>query len=352
MLCQLPRVKSLIALLLAVCATQSALAATDTAQGAGATFPAPIYSAWAEAYRRETGNDVRYLAVGSGVGIERIRSHQVDFGATDVPLSKSELQQAHLLQFPAVIGGVVPVINLPGIKSGALKLSRAVLSDIYLGKIRRWDAPAIAQLNPQIRLPKQNITVVHRSDVSGTTFLWSGYLSGAPSEWQSKFGAHPALTWPTGVGGVGNEGVASYVQRTRASLGYVEYAYATQHRLSYVEIDDDKGTFVLPERDSFEAATFSARWNTTESQYDAQSANKAAGWPITGASYILVRTDPDAPDRTRAVLDFFHWAFLHGKQIATSFDYVSLPEITVTNIESAWQEQIRDPDGNPIWRRR
>jgi phosphate transport system substrate-binding protein len=329
-----------------------ACASETPVYGAGATFPAPIYSSWAVEYRRATGDEVRYEALGSGIGIERLKNHKVDFGATDYPLSSGDLQGGQLLQFPAIIGGVVPVVNINGIESGALKLSGRVLGNIYLGKITRWDDPAIAKLNPAIKLPRQNITVVHRSDSSGTTYLWSGYLSGSHAEWREKFGTHPDLIWPVGVGGVGNEGVASYVQRTRASLGYVEYTYARQHHLSYVSVDNGQGGFLLPSRQSFESAARSAHWDKVRGQYEVAGASQGAEWPITGASYILVRAPPNSPAEAHAVLEFFSWAFAHGAPIAKSLDYVSLPDAVIGDIESAWEEKFRDAGGRPVWTRR
>jgi len=320
--------------------------------GVGATFPAPVYSAWAMEYRRTSGNEVRYEALGSGVGIERVRNREVDFGASDYPLSADDLQTAELLQFPAIVGGVVPVVNVNGIESGSLKLSGLILANIYLGRITRWDDAAIVKLNPAIKLPRQNITVVHRSDASGTTYLWSGYLSGAHPEWRERFGTHPDLNWPVGVGGVGNEGVASYVQRTRASLGYVEYAYARQHHLSYVSVDNSQGTFLLPSRRSFELAVRSAHWNKIQSRYEISSAAQDGQWPITGASYILVSAQPNSSTRTHAVLEFFSWAFSHGAPIAESMDYVCLPSDVTADTEDAWVDGLRDSSGEPVWTRR
>jgi phosphate transport system substrate-binding protein len=270
--------------------------------GAGATFPAPVYLAWAAQYRRVTGVEVHYDAVGSGAGMDRIKSGRVDFGATDVPLTISELEQAHLTQFPAVIGGVVPVVNIPGIKSGALRLSGEVLAHIYLGDIKRWDDPAIVALNPRIPLPKQNITVVHRRDASGTTYIWTDYLSRSLPKWRAIWGARLEIPWTVGVAGIGNDGIASYVQHTRAALGYVEFEYAEQHRLSTVSVDDGHGVFLEPSRDSFAAPE--------------------SPWPITGTSYILVAKAAGAPGRICGALLFFDWALTEGAAIAKGLNYV------------------------------
>jgi phosphate transport system substrate-binding protein len=314
----------------------AAVATTTTeVHGIGATFPAPVYAAWAEEYRRETGVTVRYDALGSGAGIRAMREGGrqgggeggFDFGGTDIPLTASELQSAGLLQFPVVIGGIVPVVNMRGIKAGALKLSGRVLGDIYLGRISRWNDPAIAALNPAIALPSENITVVHRSDSSGSTFLWSSYLAESHPDWHARQGAHAELAWPVGVGGAGNEGVAAYVDRTRASLGYVEYQYAKQHRLSYVSVDDKSGKFVVPSRATFESQS----------------------WPLTAASYILLKTSPSSAAQSLAVLKFLSWALEHGAQTARKLNYVPLSAAAATATEHRWAEEIRDSAGRPIF---
>jgi len=283
--------------------------------GAGATFPAPVYAKWAEAYKAATGISIRYDAVGSGEGIARIRNREVDFGATDVPLTGAELDAAHLEQFPGVIGGVVPVVNIAGVKPGALKLTGAVLAEIYLGHARKWNDKAIADLNPDIALPRSNITVAHRGDASGSSFLWTSYLSDASPEWKSTVGAGTHVAWPAGVAGVGNEGVASYVQRTRFSLGYVEYAYAKAHRLSDAALLDKDGNAVQASADAF----------------------RATRWPITGASFILV---PTHADRSAAVVAFFDWALHHGQPIAESLDYVPISADEVERIAARWNQRI------------
>jgi phosphate transport system substrate-binding protein len=313
--------------------SQSGVAAgADTEiHGIGATFPAPIYAAWAADYRRETGVIVRYDPAGSGAGIRAMRESnaaaKVDFGGTDIPLAAGELQSAGLLQFPVVIGGLVAVINMRGLKPGAMKLSGQLLGDIYLGRITRWNDPAIAALNPGIALPSEKITVVHRSDSSGSTSLWSSYLSESNPEWQSRLGSHAELAWPVGVGGEGNEGVAAYVDRTRASLGYVEYEYAKQHRLSFVSVDDRFGTFSIPSRAAFESQT----------------------WPLTGASYILLKTMAVSPKQSRAVLDFLDWAISHGAQTARRLNYVPLSSAAAAATERRWAQEIHDSTGAPVF---
>lgn len=298
----------------------------QTIRGAGATFPAPVYAAWASAYQQSSGIQVSYEAVGSGQGIERIRRHEVDFGASDAPLTEDERAQARLLQFPVVIGGVVPVINIRGLKPGELKLSGPLLADIYLGRIRKWNAAPIAALNPHVTLPKTNITVVHRSDPSGSSLLWTDYLSRSSSAWRSEVGASLTPKWPTGIGGAGNEGVASYVQRTRFAIGYVEYYYSRKHHLSDASLRNHSGQFVQAGRDSFRAAAETAEWG--DGGHFQQLATDLPGnqsWPITGASFILVDGSAQPGRNTVEVLRFFDWALHQGETIARDLDYVPVP---------------------------
>jgi phosphate transport system substrate-binding protein len=337
-----PSRSTLCALLLSY-ATMAAWAAPGeiVVHGAGATFPFPVYSKWAAAYRSERGIDVRYLPVGSGAGIEQVERKTVDFGASDMPLTTTDLTSFGLLQFPAVIGGVVPIVNITGIKPGELRLSGRLLADIYLGNIRKWSDPAIAALNPDVDLPSENITVVHRSDASGTTFLWSDFLSTSNMEWREKIGAGSVIAWPAGVAAVGNEGVASSVQRTRVSIGYVEYAYARQHNLSDVSVRNHDGLFVRPGKASFEAAAMSARWEgASDLSQILIDEPGAASWPIAGASFIIV---PAHPADTCAVLEtikFFDWAFTRGKGMAAALDYVPIPDSAVDLIVKAWGRRV------------
>ena len=329
----------------------SASCAADTAiRGAGATFPFPIYAKWAAEYKREAGVDIGYAPVGSGAGVEQIDRKLVDFGASDVPLSRADLQRIGLMQFPAVIGGVVPVVNITGLKSGDLKLSGQVLGDIYLGKIRKWNDPAIAEFNPGLSLPDANITVVHRSDSSGTTFLWSDFLARSSAEWKAKVGTANVLIWPVGVADVGNEGVASSVQRTKVSIGYVEYAYAKKHKLSFVSVRNRDGRFVTPGRVAFEAAAMAARWQTV-ADLDQVLTDQAgaASWPITGASFILLRTPSDDTRRTVEVMKFFDWTLRRGNRMAADLDFVPMPDSAVGLIEKAWTEQVLRPGGGTVW---
>jgi phosphate transport system substrate-binding protein len=303
--------------------------------GAGATFPAPIYTQWADAYRREAGTVVRYDAVGSGKGLELIHAGSVDFGASDVPESQAELDRDGLVEFPAVIGGVVPVVNLSGIAPGALALSGEVLAAIYGGRITKWNDAAIVALNPSLHLPSSRITVAHRDDASGTTFLWTRYLESEDAIWRREVGHGTRVEWPTGVGGTGNEGVASYVKRTRASIGYVEYAYAKAHRLSDVSLRDASGAFVRADPARFaEAIAFASGSDGGE------PGATGRGWPIAGATFILVARTGDAA-RHRAVLDFFTWALRNGQALARTLDYVPIPDDAAARIVAHLNEIAR-----------
>jgi phosphate transport system substrate-binding protein len=330
-----------VAAVLPALAPGTALAAD--LEGAGATFPAPLYARWAQAYQRATGLDIRYDAIGSGAGIERIEGRRVDFAATDAPLTEERLRASGLMQFPATIGGVVPVVNIAGVAPGQLKLSGPVLGDIYLGRIVKWNDPAITALNPGLGLPAQNITVVHRSDASGTTFLLSDWLSKLSEPWRTRMGSASVLSWPAGigVGAVGNEGVASFVQRTRVSIGYVEYAYAKSHRLSPVSLINREGRFVQPDSASFAAAAASVDWRSAPGFRQVLTDRPgAASWPIAGASFILLRTDPDDAQRSRRAMQFFEWALTRGQAEAEALGYVPLPAELVGDIVEAWRRQL------------
>lgn len=330
---RIPRIVSLD-ILLAVCLVfaHQAFANATEVHGAGATFPAPIYARWAEAYRRATNEIVHYDAVGSGKGLELIGEHHVDFGASDVPLSSAQLAKSGLFEFPAVIGGVVPVVNLHGIGAGELKLSGELLSGIFLGRITRWNDPAIVASNPLLHLPGSKITVVHRSDASGTSFLWTDYLSREDPRWKQDTGRGTTVAWPTGVGGVGNEGVASYVQRTRASIGYVEYAYAEAHRLSDVSLRDASGTFIRADANAFAAALASAGGESPTNDATVLLAQTGRGWPITGASFILIPTTTQDAEIQRTAIDFFCWVLRNGQPLAREMHYVPIPEPSAERI--------------------
>jgi phosphate transport system substrate-binding protein len=325
-------------------------AADPAIRGAGASFPFPIYTKWASEYRRATGVEIAYAAVGTGAGVEQIERSLVDFGASDVPLTPAELQRIGVLQFPAVIGGIVPVVNIPGIRSGDLKLTGQVLGDIYLGKIRKWNDRAIVELNPGLDLPNANITVVHRSDSSGTTYLWSEFLSRSNPEWKTHVGAAKVLNWPVGVADVGNEGVASSVQRTKASIGYVEYAYSKQHELGVASVRNREGVFVKPGKVAFEAAAMSASWRSiADLEQLLVDQPGAASWPMVGATFILLPTRPQEASRTLEVMRFFDWALRQGQQSASDLDYVPLPNSAAELIGTVWADQVRSPAGAGVW---
>jgi phosphate transport system substrate-binding protein len=321
-----------------------ALAATATfaaeITGAGASFPFPIYAKWAAVYKGQSGTSLNYQSIGSGGGIAQIKAKTVAFGATDKPLTPKELNAAGLAQFPTVIGGVVPVINVPGIAPGQLTLDGNTLANIFMGKVARWNDPAIAKLNPGVNLPNRAITVVHRSDGSGTTFIFATYLSRINAEWKADVGADTAIDWPTGIGAKGNEGVAGNVAQIGGSIGYVEYAYAKQNRLAHVKLVNKAGQTVAPTVDAFRAAASGADWGAAASnnfyvilvdQPGAQS------WPITATTYILVYKNPPDQTATADTLKFFKWSFEKGDQLALGLDYVPLPEPAIKAITASWK---------------
>jgi phosphate transport system substrate-binding protein len=316
--------------------------------GAGATFPYPIYAKWADAYKKQTGSGMNYQSIGSGGGIKQITAKTVDFGASDMPMKPDDLKKHGLVQFPAIMGGVVPVLKLEGIQPGQLKFTGKLLGDIYLGKVTKWSDPAIAQLNPGVKLPDSNITVVHRSDGSGTTFLWTNYLSKVHPDFKASVGEGTSVKWPAGVGGKGNEGVASYVQKINGSIGYVEYAYAKQNKLAHGQVQNRSGKFVNPDDDTFKAAAANADWKSVPGMgvvLTDQAGDTA--WPITGASFILMHARQDKPENGREVLKFFDWAFRNGQKMAAELDYVPMPEATIREIQAAWK-QITDGSGKAL----
>jgi phosphate transport system substrate-binding protein len=319
--------------------------------GAGATFPFPIYAKWAEAYKAKTGIGLNYQSIGSGGGIKQIQAKTVDFGASDKPLKPEELDKYGLMQFPTVMGGVVPVINLSGVQVGQIKLNGPVLADIFLGKIRKWNDAPIAALNKGVALPNQNITVVHRSDGSGTTFIFTNYLAKVSPEWKQKVGEDAAVAWPAGVGGKGNEGVASYVQRIKGAIGYVEYAYALQNKMNYVTLQNKDGQFVKPDEESFKAAAAGANWEKAPGFYEILTNEPGKeSWPITGATFILLHKTQDKPAQAAEVLKFFDWAYANGDKMASDLDYIPMPDKVVKLIQNAWRSQIQDTSGKPVWR--
>ena len=317
--------------------------------GAGATFPYPIYAKWADAYKKQTGIGMNYQSIGSGGGIAQIKAKTVDFGASDMPLKPEDLQAAGLMQFPAIIGGVVPVVNLEGIAPGALRFTGPVLADIYLGKIKTWNDKAIQDLNLSLKLPADPITVVRRSDGSGTSFLWTDYLSKVSPEWKTKVGASTAVAWPEGVGGKGNEGVAAYVQRIKGSIGYVEYAYAKKNKMISAAVQNKDGQFVQADDDTFAAAAAFADWKNAPGFYQVLTDQPGkASWPITGASFILMHTKQDKPQNAAEVLKFFDWAYKNGKAMATELDYVPMPDAVTKVVADAWKAQLKDAAGKPV----
>ena len=317
----------------------AALAVTAQAQditGAGATFPAPLYAKWADAYNKATGIRVNYQSVGSGAGINQIRAKTVQFGASDMPLKDEQLAEMGVFQFPTAIGGVVPVINLKGIEPGSMRLTGAVIADIYLGKIKRWNDPAIVALNPKLALPDQDITVVRRSDGSGTTFIWTNYLSKVNPEFKTTIGEGTAVNWKVGAGGKGNEGVSAMVRQLPGTLGYVEYAYVKQTKMNWVNVQNAAGTWVAPTEDAFKAAAAGADWNRSYYQILTNQSGRDA-WPITGATFILVYVKPADPVKAQGVTKFFDWAFANGDRAADDLDYVALPDSVKTKIRSDWK---------------
>src|SRR5688572_20778254 len=317
--------------------------------GAGATFPYPIYAKWADGYRKATGSAMNYQSIGSGGGIRQITAKTVDFGASDMPMKAEDLQKNGLVQFPAIMGGVVPVVKLAGIQPGQLKFTGKLLGDIYMGKITKWNDPAIAQLNPGVKLPGDNITVVHRSDGSGTTFLWTNYLSKISPDFKSTVGEGTSVKWPAGVGGKGNEGVASYVQKINGALGYVEYAYAKQNKLSHGQMQNQAGQFVQPDDVTFKAAAAGADWKSVPGMgvvLTDQAGDES--WPITGASFILVHAKQEKPENGKEVLKFFDWSFKNGAASAAELDYVPMPEAVVKQIQASWKG-ITDSSGKALY---
>jgi phosphate transport system substrate-binding protein len=333
---------------LAVSASVSMTYAQTTITGAGATFPFPIYAKWADEYKKATGVAMNYQSIGSGGGIKQIQAKTVDFGASDLPLAADVLTKDGLVQFPAIIGGVVPVTNMDSVKPGEMKLTGPVLADIFLGKIKTWNDKAITDLNPGLKLDGP-ITVVRRSDGSGTTFLFVDYLSKVSPEWKSKVGVGAAVSWPEGVGGKGNEGVAQYVQRIKGSIGYVEYAYAKKNKLDHIAMKNKDGQFVQPDDASFAAASAGADWKNTPGMGVVLTDQPGAkSWPMTGASFILMHTKPTKPEASREVLKFFDWALKNGQKSATELEYVPLPPATVSLIQAEWKK-VMDGSGKALF---
>lgn len=339
--------KYLIRPLVAVAAL--AVATVSYAQnvtGAGASFPAPIYSKWADSYNKATKVQVNYQSVGSGAGIKQIIAKTVDFGASDMPLTDEQLAKDGLMQFPTVIGGVVPVVNIKGITPGQLRMTGLLLGDIYLGKITKWNDPAIKAINKDVPLPDTQIAVVRRADGSGTTFLFTNYLSKVNPDWKSRVGEGTAVNWPTGTGGKGNEGVSAFVQRLDNSIGYVEYAYAKQNKMSHILIGNKEGKFVAPDDDAFKAAAVGADWTKSFYQVLTEQPGETS-WPITGATFILMHKVQDKPAQASGSLKFFNWTYENGDKTATELDYVPMPASVKDLVRKQWA-LIKDTSGKAI----
>jgi phosphate transport system substrate-binding protein len=345
---KLNRLLSSIGLSAAMLSAGAACAGDIT--GAGATFPYPIYAKWADAYKTQTGVGLNYQSIGSGGGIKQIDAKTVDFGASDMPLKPDDLEKKGLTQFPAVMGGVVLVVNINGVEPGKLKLDGKTLAEIYLGKISKWNDPAIVAMNKDISLPNEDITVVHRSDGSGTTFIFTNYLSKVSADWKNSVGENTSVSWKVGTGGKGNEGVASYVQRIKNSIGYVEYAYALQNKMTYTMMKNHEGEFVTPNSDSFKSAAAGAHWDKAPGFYEilTDEAGKNS-WPIAGATFILMHKSQSKPANAKEVLSFFNWAYSNGGSMAESLDYVPMPEKVVKLIQTSWKKNINNEQGKSVW---
>ena len=357
-LCQTSRSgRSLVLLALALCllfhpsaGTVVSGAGDETVNGAGATFPYPLYSKWANRYNQLTGLKMNYQGVGSGGGIAQIKAKAVDFGASDEPLKAEDLEKDGLVQFPMIVGGVVPVVNIEGVRKGKLKLTPELLADLFLGKIKKWNDRRIMAVNPDLKLPDEDVTIAHRADGSGTTWILSNYLSKVSEEWKEKIGTGKSVSWPTGVGGKGNEGVAALVKKTEGSIGYVEFTYALKERLTYVLLQNKAGKFVSPTIEAFQASAASADWENAAGFYMVltdQPGDKS--WPITGASYILIHKKQEDSAKAQAMLKFFDWAFKNGSETAVELHYVPIPAKVYTMVETAWAKDVTSGDG-PVWK--
>ncbi|NHZ65848.1 phosphate ABC transporter substrate-binding protein PstS [Massilia genomosp. 1] len=345
------RMKQLLAsIIVGVGALAAANSMAADMTGAGATFPYPVYAKWAESYKKATGNGMNYQSVGSGAGIKQIKAKTVDFGASDKPLGVEELDAAGLMQFPAIMGGVVAIVNLEGIAPGAMKLTGPVIADIYLGKITKWNAPEIAALNPGVKLPADDITVVHRADGSGTTFLFTDYLSKVSPEFKTKVGADASVKWAVGVGGKGNDGVASTVQRVKGAVGYVEWAFAKKNKIAHTQLKNKDGVFLQPDDENFKAAAASADWAKAPGfgvvLTDQPGKNS---WPITGVSYILMHKSQADAAKGKEVIKFFDWSFKNGDAAAVELDYVPLPDSVTKLVGDSWKANLKDAAGKAIW---
>ncbi len=319
--------------------------------GAGATFPYPIYSKWAEAYKAKSGVGMNYQSIGSGGGIKQIKAKTVDFGASDMPLKADALQKDALMQFPAVMGGIVPVVNLDGVKSNEIKLTGELVAEIFMGKITKWNDPKLVALNKGVKLPDQAITVVHRSDGSGTTFIFTNYLAKVSHDWKEKVGNDTSVAWPVGTGGKGNEGVANFVKQIKGSIGYVETAYAKQNKMTYTELKNKDGVFVSADDESIKSAAAGADWKNAPGFYEILTDEPGKkSWPIAGATFILMHTTQEKPANAMEVFKFFDWAYTNGDKMASDLDYIPMPDAVVKQIHEAWKTKVKDASGKEIWK--
>ncbi|MGQ9371200.1 phosphate ABC transporter substrate-binding protein PstS [Azospirillum sp. ST 5-10] len=333
---------------LALAAVPGMAAAADIS-GAGATFPYPVYSKWADAYKKETGIGLNYQSIGSGGGIKQIKAGTVTFGASDMPLKPDELAQAGLVQFPMVMGGVVPVVNLKGIAGGAIQLDGATLAAIYMGDVTKWNDEAIKRLNPKVKLPDTAIAPVYRSDGSGTNFLFTDYLSKVSPKFKTEIGSATSVQWPTGIGAKGNEGVANMASRTQGAIGYVEYAYAKQNDIPFIALKNRAGAVVEPKMETFQAAASNADWANAKGYHVILTDEPGdRSWPITGASFILMHEQPQDPEATQQALKFFDWAYRKGDDMAAALDYVPMPDAVARMVETTWRDEIQ-ANGQPVW---
>ncbi len=340
--------KTLTQCLAAALSLSAASAMATNLTGAGGTFPAPVYNKWAADYHSATGSQVNYQGIGSSGGVKQIIAKTVDFGASDAPLKEEDLQKNGLFQFPTVIGGVVLAVNLPGIQSGQLTLDGQTVGDIYLGKVKKWNDPAIAKLNPGVKLPDTNINVVRRADGSGTSFVFTSYLAKTNADWNSKIGKGSTVNWPVGLGGKGNDGVAAFVQRLPGSIGYVEYAYAKQNNLAYTKLLDADGTAVAPGESSFANAAKGADWSQSFAQ-DLTFRKGQSAWPITSTTFILLQKQQANAEKGTAVLKFFDWAYQNGGKTTAALDYAPLPDSVVEQVRAAWKTSVKDSSGKALF---
>jgi phosphate transport system substrate-binding protein len=318
--------------------------------GAGATFPFPVYAKWADAYKKETGTGMNYQSIGSGGGIKQIKAKTVTFGASDAPLKPEELTEAGLVQFPTVIGGIVPILNVPGLKPGDLVLDGQTLADIFHGKIAKWNDEAIKKLNPSLELPDMAIAVVRRSDGSGTSFVFTTYLSQVSKAWADEIGAATAVQWPVGLGAKGNEGIAANVGQTQGSIGYVEYAFAAQNNMPYAKLINKDGKTVAPDAANFAAAAANVDWDNAPGYYVTMTNEPGeTSWPITATTFILVHKQPDSPADVAEALKFFDWAYANGDQMADELHYIPMPDSVVAKVKATWAKEILGADGKPVY---